>query len=41
MIILFLLEHLDGKWINPQDDNEAIVWVPADIEVINELKKRS
>jgi 8-oxo-dGTP diphosphatase len=38
---LVLLEHLDGKWINPQDDNEAIVWVPADIEVINELKKRS
>ena len=38
---LVLLEHLDGKWIDPQDNDESIVWVPADIEVINELKKRS
>ena len=37
---LVLLEHLDGKWIDPQDNDESIVWVPADIEVINELKKR-
>lgn len=33
-----LLEHLDYRWIDHFEDN--IVWVPADIEVIEEIKKR-
>ncbi len=37
---LVLLEHLDGKWIDPYAENNDIVWVPADIKVINEIKKR-
>ena len=36
---LVLLEHLDGKWIDPEVDDH-ITWVPADIEVINEIRKR-
>lgn len=33
-----LLEHSDCKWINPDEDN--ILWVPADVDVINEIRKR-
>lgn len=33
-----LLEHTASKWIEPNEEN--IVWVPADIEVIEEIRKR-
>ncbi len=33
-----LLEHTDAKWINPFEEN--IKWVPADVEVIEEIRKR-
>lgn len=33
-----LLEHMDYKWIHPDEEN--IVWVPADIQVIEEIRKR-
>lgn len=36
---LVLLEHLDGKWIDYHEDND-IIWVPADIEVIEEIRNR-
>lgn len=36
---LVLLEHLDGKWIDYREDND-IIWVPADIEVIEEIRNR-
>ena len=35
---IILLEHSDCKWINPDEDN--ILWVPADVDVINEIRKR-
>lgn len=33
-----LLEHLDAKWIHP--DQEDILWVPADVQVIEEIRKK-
>jgi ADP-ribose pyrophosphatase len=33
-----LLEHTASKWIDPNEEN--IIWVPADIEVIEEIRKR-
>lgn len=35
-----LLEHLDGKWIDVNHIPEDIVWVPADIKVIEELQSK-
>lgn len=37
---IVLLEHLDAQWINYNDANESIQWVPADVEVYEEIKKR-
>lgn len=33
-----LLEHMDYLWIYPSQ--EDILWVPADVEVIEEIRKR-
>ena len=33
-----LTEHMDYKWIYPEEDN--ILWVPADVQVIEEIRKR-
>ena len=33
-----LLEHTNSKWIDPFEEN--VKWVPADIELIEEIKKR-
>ena len=36
---LTLLEHEDAKWLG-KDDIWSVDWLPADIEVIEELEKR-
>lgn len=33
-----LLEHLDCLWIEPNEQN--ILWVPADVQVIQEIRKK-
>ncbi len=33
-----LTEHMDYKWVYPDEDN--ILWVPADVQVIREIRKR-
>jgi len=33
-----LTEHMDYKWVYPDEDN--ILWVPADVQVIKEIRKR-
>lgn len=33
-----LMEHLDYRWINP--NQQDIPWVPADIEIINQIRQR-
>lgn len=35
---LTLLEHNDAKWLNMKHIDD-VSWLPADIEVVNELKK--
>ena len=35
---ILLLEHLDAKWIHPVQ--EDILWVPADVQVIEEIRKK-
>lgn len=34
-----LLEHMDYQWIDPYDDID-VTWVPADIQVIFEIRKK-
>lgn len=34
-----LLEHMDYQWIDPHEDID-VTWVPADIQVINEIKRK-
>ena len=34
-----LLEHMDYQWIDPHEDID-VTWVPADIQVIDEIKRR-
>lgn len=34
-----LLEHMDYKWIDPNNDLD-ITWVPADIHVIEEIRNK-
>ena len=33
-----LLEHEAAKWLAP-DELDSVQWLPADIEIINELKR--
>lgn len=33
-----LLEHTDYKWIAPNEEN--INWIPADVQIIEEIRKR-
>lgn len=35
-----LREHLDKIWINPREENPNIQWVPADIEIIQEIQQK-
>ena len=35
---LELLEHTDCKWIKPEEND--VIWVPADIAVIEEIRNR-
>lgn len=34
-----LLEHMDCKWITPNEDID-VIWVPADIQIIDEIKRK-
>lgn len=34
-----LLEHMDYKWIAPNEDID-VIWVPADIQIIDEIKRK-
>ncbi len=33
-----LLEHMDYLWIEPHEQN--ILWVPADVQIIEEIRKK-
>ena len=35
-----LLEHNDGKWLS-KNELDTIKWIPADITIVNYLKKHS
>ena len=35
---IILTEHMEYQWIEPNKEN--IIWVPADVEVIEEIRKR-